>query len=74
MENNEFARLIADGFKNGYLLVTWRKTRSPKLKSYQDIIDDGIRKGILIEVCSGCGKPTAGRDCGCPAGTSVRFK
>ena len=25
-----------------------------------------------IEVCLGCGKPTATSDCGCPAGTGVR--
>jgi hypothetical protein len=75
MERDMFARLIIDGIENGYLTVTWQKTRLRKRKrAYQDIIDEGMQKGILIEICSGCGKPTKGRDCGCPAGTSVRFK
>jgi len=76
MEDNVFAQLLLDGIKEGYLTVTWRKTRPRKREraSYQDVIDEGMRKGVLIEICSGCGKLTVGRDCGCPAGTSVRFK
>jgi hypothetical protein len=31
-----------------------------------------LREIGWIEVCDGCGKSAAGRDCGCPAGTAWR--
>lgn len=50
---------------------------------YKKLIDDGIVKGILIETCLGCGAPTTEKgaaadgipykDCGCPAGTGIRW-
>jgi hypothetical protein len=32
---------------------------------------EALRRLGWKEVCSGCGKPTAGRDCGCPCGTGM---
>lgn len=36
--------------------------------------DTAIEHVRTEEVCLGCGKPTADRDCGCPAGTGLRKK
>jgi hypothetical protein len=70
MEREEAARLILDGFENGYLSIEWKKG---KVKSYSNLIREGEKLGFLEEVCAGCGKSTSGRDCGCPAGTRLRW-
>ena len=71
------ARLLLDGVKQGYLSVQWNKKgsycNSRVKQSLFSLIKEGQDKGFLIEVCSGCGSPTSGRDCGCPAGTSLSW-
>lgn len=75
MEREDAARLILDGYEKGYLSIKWGLfSRVGKKRSYQHLIKEGEQRDFLIEVCSGCGEPTSGRDCGCPAGTSLRWK
>jgi hypothetical protein len=74
MEREDAARLILDGYEKGRLSIKWNLfERVGKKKSYHNIIKEGEQQGFLIEVCSGCGQPTSDRDCGCPAGTSLRW-
>ena len=72
MEKEDAARLILDGYENGFLSIKWTNRKTQK-KSYHKLIREGEKSGFLIEVCAGCGSPTSGRDCGCPAGTSLRW-
>jgi hypothetical protein len=73
MEKETASRLVLDGLEKGFLTIKWATGRKTKF-SYQNLIKKGEKLGYLIEVCSGCGKPTSGRDCGCPAGTSLIWK
>jgi protein subunit release factor A len=63
----------------------WAKHKAAKLqasKSVDELVDEAmIAENLKIEyrteqgweeVCLGCNKPTAKRDCGCPAGTGWR--
>jgi hypothetical protein len=73
MEDKDRARLIMDGIKQGFLTVQWNSPRRRMIQSIHSLIKNGQDKGFLVEVCSGCGAPTKGRDCGCPTGTSLRW-
>lgn len=73
MEDKEMARLILDGVKQGFLTIQWNDPHKRIKQSLYSLIRKGQDDGLLIEVCSGCGSPTNDRDCGCPAGTSLRW-
>jgi hypothetical protein len=71
MEKEEAGRLIIDGLEKGYLTIKWATGTK---ESYDKLINEGQKLGFLIEVCAGCGRPTSDRDCGCPAGTNLKWK
>jgi hypothetical protein len=73
MEREDAAQLILDGYEKGYLSIKWVTGRTQK-RQYHKLIAEGEKLGFLIEICAGCGQPTSGRDCGCPAGTRLRWK